>query len=123
MSKEKNIPKLLFYDKTIGYSRYLEGRLPIGYSVEIVKKQLNLKQIDISKFDILLYIINDADDFFLFSKIQNDLPTNLKILMGATSPEISKKMFRFDGIIPLDLELNKKDLFNEITKKIKLQSA
>jgi len=123
MTKEKNITKLLFYDKSIGYSRYLEARLPNDYSLKTIKKQINLKKIDISEYDTLLYIINDADDFFLFTKIQNDLPINLKILMGATSPVITKNMSRFNQIIPLDLELSKKDLFNEITKKLKLQSA
>jgi hypothetical protein len=84
--------------------------------LKTIKKPFNLKKIDISEFDILVYIINDADDFFVFTKIKNDLPINLKILMGATCPEISKSMSRFNQIIPLDLELNKKDLFNKRIK-------
>ena len=117
MTSDKNISKLLFYDTSVGYSRYLAGRLPCDYYMKIIKKRFNLKKIDISEFDTLLYIINDEDDFFLFSKIHKNFPVNLKILIGTTSSDIN--IAQFKRIIPLDLALSKKELYSEITEKLK----
>lgn len=114
--------KILVYDTSIGYGKYFEKIFNREYEIQTSVDQQILKKIDLLYYDSIIFIANEKDDINLFSTIYAT-KKGVKLFLGITQEQIKKQFNYIQDIHYINLEFNKKDIIEFISKKLELQLA
>ena len=112
-----NTSKIVIYDSSKGFSRFLKSKLEERYEVKIISSKNVLKKYETSEIGILFYIINDGVDAIMFKNLNYDTK---KVFLGVASKYLEDRIENYDHVITFDLELTKKDIFEQINKHLQI---
>ncbi|MGL2965809.1 hypothetical protein [Flavobacterium sp. XGLA_31] len=103
--------KMAVYDSSRGFSRFIKNKFEDQFEVTVINNKQELKKHQISDSTTLFFIVNDAVDILLFSNL---FYNRKQLFLGIATKNLEERLVRYQNIIPIDLELPKKELLEYI---------
>ena len=99
--------KILVYDTSRVFSRFLKTKLDDSFELTVINSKREFKKQSVSAYDSVFFIANDVFDALLFANIYKDTKP---LFLGIAAKYLEDEFALYDGFIPLDLKLPKKEL-------------
>lgn len=103
--------KIVVYDTSRGFSRFIKTKLGGQYDVTVINSKLGLKKYKITSYCTVFYIVNDPIDVLQFENIYENAEM---VFLGIAVKNLEKRFVKYTTVIPIDLNLAKKDLMDYI---------
>jgi endonuclease III-like uncharacterized protein len=112
--------KILVYDTSRGFSRFIKSKLESQFEVEVINNKKDIKKYNITDFKTIFFIVNDVLDSLVFSSFYYDVST---VFLGITIKNLENRFENYDNIISINLDLTKKELLQYINNQLELQAS
>lgn len=116
--------KILVFDTSIGYAKYLEKVYKKKYEVSLVCHYNDFRKIDAFYYDSIIFIINELEELLLFSKI-NSSYKGIRLFLGVTKKKLATNVHELNlkDVHHINTELNKTDIISYINSKLTMELA
>lgn len=107
-SEVEKAPQIIVYDTSRGFSRFIKSKFDEQFDVTVISSPQEIKKYKSEDLGILLFIVNDGVDAILFS---NMFYNTKHVFLGIAAKYLEDRFVNYNNVIPIDLELTKKELF------------
>jgi hypothetical protein len=105
------VPQIIVYDTSRGFSRFIKSKFDEQFDVINICSPQEIKKYKTDDLGVLLFIVNDGVDAILFS----NMFYNAKyVFLGIAAKHLEDRFVNYNNIIPVDLNMPKKELFQYI---------
>lgn len=114
---EKFKKKIIIYDTSKGFSRFMKLNFSERYEVVLFFDFKDFRDIDFEEYSAGFFIINESTEVFdlmlIYSKIQS-------LFVGSRLPTISKSLNNVDDITIIDLTRSRQEMVEFIDFNLKI---
>lgn len=107
-SEVEKASQIIVYDTSRGFSRFIKSKFDEQFDVTVISSPQEIKKYKSEDLGILLFIVNDGVDAILFS---NMFYNTKHVFLGIAAKNLEDRFVNYNNVIPIDLELTKKELF------------
>lgn len=111
-SEVNKVSQIIVYDTSRGFSRFIKSKFDEQFDVVIISSPQEIKKYKTEDLGILLFIVNDGVDAILFS---NMFYNTKQVFLGIAAKHLEDRFVNYNNVIPVDLEMPKKELFQYIS--------
>jgi hypothetical protein len=103
--------QIIVYDTSRGFSRFIKSKFDDQFEVIVLSSPQEIKKYKTDNLAVLLFIVNDGVDAILFS---NMFYNAKHVFLGIAAKHLEDRFVNYNNIIPVDLNMPKKELFQYI---------